>query len=289
MDIRSLQLFQHLAISLHFGKTSAALFVSPSTLSRCIQRLEQESGAKLFVRDNRSVKLTQAGEKMLSFSQKVLADWQQLKSDLDQSQQILQAELSIYCSVTASQSHLPQLLDNFRHHYPGVEIKLLTGDPGIAVDKVLEQQADLAIAIHTPDFPAQLEFQLMDQMALQLITPKHSQISKLSQLDWRIHPVVLPEAGPTKRIVHHWFAEHGIRPKIYASVAGSEAIVSMVALGCGVGFVPKVVMDHSTLEHKVNRFDVTDIEPFHLGLCCLRERANEAAIKAFFERINIDR
>ena len=53
MDIRSLELFQHLATSLHFAKTSDALFVSPSTLSRAIQRLEEECGTALFVRDNR--------------------------------------------------------------------------------------------------------------------------------------------------------------------------------------------------------------------------------------------
>ena len=38
MDIRSLELFQHLASSLHFSKTAESMFVRPSTLSRSIQR-----------------------------------------------------------------------------------------------------------------------------------------------------------------------------------------------------------------------------------------------------------
>ena len=41
MDIRLLTLFHHLANTLHFGKTAAACYVSPSTLSRAIQRLEE--------------------------------------------------------------------------------------------------------------------------------------------------------------------------------------------------------------------------------------------------------
>jgi LysR family positive regulator for ilvC len=57
MDFRSLQLFKHLATTLHFGDTASAMYVSPSTLSRVIQRLEEECGCELFARDNRSVAL----------------------------------------------------------------------------------------------------------------------------------------------------------------------------------------------------------------------------------------
>jgi LysR family positive regulator for ilvC len=280
MDTRSLELFQHLASSLHFGKTADALFVSPSTLSRAIQRLEQECGAALFVRDNRKVKMTAAGLKLLQFSQQTLADWKRLKIELDQHQQSLQGELSLYCSVTASQSHLPKLLDNFRHKYPQVEIKLTTGDPALSVSKVMQQEVDAAIAIYTPDFPAELKFQSLGEVPLLLIAPKEAQLSQLSQVDWRQHSVVLPESGPSKRIVHHWFAEQGIRPRVYATVGGNEAIVSMVALGCGLGIVPEVVLDNSMIAQRVSRIVLTDIEPYQLGLCCLKKRAEEPAIQA---------
>ncbi|MEC7510977.1 MAG: LysR family transcriptional regulator, partial [Pseudomonadota bacterium] len=105
MDFRSLQLFNHLATSLHFGITAEAMYVSPSTLSRVIQRLEDELGCTLFKRDNRKVALTHSGHKLLSFSKQALKDWQQLKVDLKEDNDALQGELSVFCSVTASQSH----------------------------------------------------------------------------------------------------------------------------------------------------------------------------------------
>ena len=61
MNIKSLHIFVHLSQSLHFSKTAQAMNVSPSTLSRLIQRLEEELGANLLIRDNRSVLLTEAG------------------------------------------------------------------------------------------------------------------------------------------------------------------------------------------------------------------------------------
>ena len=281
MDFRSLQLFTHLATSLHFGDTAKAMYVSPSTLSRVIQRLEDELGCVLFKRDNRKVALTHSGHKLLGFSAQALTDWQQLKADLQEDSDKLQGEISLFCSVTASQSHLPRILREFRQRYPGVDIRLVTGDPALAIDEVRQQECDLSIAIHTPDFATDLHFAPLDAVPLVLIAPKEWRLTQLSQLDWRKHQVVMPEHGPTRRIAYHWFAEHGIRPNVYASVGGNEAIVSMVALECGVGFVPKVVLDHSTLVSSVTQIQVDDIEPYELGLCCLQSRQQEPLISAF--------
>ena len=61
MDFKSMKMFVHLTQTLHFGKTAEANHVSTSTLSRVVQRLEDEVGCSLLHRDNRSVVLTEAG------------------------------------------------------------------------------------------------------------------------------------------------------------------------------------------------------------------------------------
>ncbi|AXR04948.1 HTH-type transcriptional activator IlvY [Salinimonas sediminis] len=283
MDFRSLQLFNHLASSLHFGETAQAMYVSASTLSRAIQRLEEECGCVLFLRDNRKVALTHAGHKMLAYSTQVLKDWQILQAELRQDSQALQGELSLFCSVTASQSHLPALLQRFRVQHPGVDIRLITGDPALAIDAVKQQKCDVSIAIHTPDFPTDLSFSRLDRIPLVLIAPRDWRLTQLSQIDWRKHQVVMPEHGPTRRIVYHWFAEQGIRPNVYAYVGGNEAIVSMVAFDCGIGFVPKIVLAHSSMAASVTQIAVDDIEPYELGLCCLQARRHEPLINALIQ------
>ncbi len=64
MNIKNLQLFMHLCDSKSFSQTAQAMHISPSALSRIIQRLEDDTGQILFIRDNRSVELTSAGEKI---------------------------------------------------------------------------------------------------------------------------------------------------------------------------------------------------------------------------------
>lgn len=285
MEIKSLKQFQHLATSLNFSKTAAAMFVSPPTLTRIIMRLEEECGAALFIRNNRNVQLTPAGRKLLAFTDDTLSRYHQLKSELVQQKKELSGELSLYCSVTAAQTYLPVVLDKMREQYPNVEIKLDTGDHARALERLTEAEqgavADLTIAIHTPDFPANIHFQAIDLVPLTLIVPSNMGISDLSDLKWQQTNVIMPARGPSKRIVNHWFAEQNIRPRVYAQVSGNEAIVSMVALGLGIGFVPRIVLETSTAKSKVQSITVDNIEPYRLGLCYLKERANEPLIRRF--------
>ena len=68
MNFQDLQIFLHLAETQNFAKTATQNHMSPSTLSRQIQRMEEELEQPLFIRDNRQVRLTEQGEKFLQFA-----------------------------------------------------------------------------------------------------------------------------------------------------------------------------------------------------------------------------
>ncbi|EKT61649.1 HTH-type transcriptional activator IlvY [Providencia sneebia] len=291
MDIRDLKLFLHLAESCHFGRTSKAMYVSPSTLSRQIQRLEEQLGHPLFIRDNRSVKLTQAGEHVKQFAQQTLLQYQQLQHVLNQQSPSLSGELRLFCSVTAAYSHLPQILDKFRALHPLVEIKLTTGDAADAVDKIETQEADLGIAGKPERLPDNVQFTKIGEIPLALIAPALPcavrSMATDEQPDWATIPFILPEHGPSRKRIELWFRRHHINnPVIYATVSGHEAIVSMVALGCGIALIPSVVVDNSPepVRSRILQLDnISLVEPFELGVCLLSKRLNEPLIKAFWQ------
>lgn len=290
MDIRDLKLFLHLTESRHFGRTAKAMHVSPSTLSRQIQRLEESIGQPLFLRDNRTVQLTDAGEQVRGFAQQTLLQYQQLRHALGQKGPTLTGELRLFCSVTAAYSHLPPILDRFRAKYPLVEIKLTTGDAADAVQKVQSNEADLGIAGRPESLPSSIGFTKIGEIPLVLIAPAlpgavRSQASE-PQPDWSTIPFILPEHGPARRRINLWFRRHHItNPQIYATVSGHEAIVSMVALGCGIALIPDVVLDNSP-EPVRSRISVLDhislVAPFELGVCVQKKRLSETLIEAFW-------
>ncbi|HEN3645722.1 TPA: HTH-type transcriptional activator IlvY [Yersinia enterocolitica] len=290
MDLRDLKLFLHLAESRHFGRSAKAMHVSPSTLSRQIQRLEETIGQPLFLRDNRIVQLTDAGTQLKAFAQQTLLQYQQLRHALGQHGPSLSGELRLFCSVTAAYSHLPPILDSFRARHPLVEIKLTTGDAADAVDKVQSNEADLGIAGRPEVLPTSVAFTQIGEIPLVLIAPAlpcavRSQVS-VDQPDWATIPFILPEHGPSRKRIDLWFRRQRItNPLIYATVSGHEAIVSMVALGCGVALIPSVVVDNSP-EPVRNRIslldDVSLVEPFELGVCVQKKRLSEPLIEAFW-------
>ena len=82
MDFQSLKLFLDLAQTRSFIRTAEKNYMSASTLTRHIQRMEDEIEQPLLVRDNRQVHLTEAGEKFLEFAKQSWADWQAMKNAL---------------------------------------------------------------------------------------------------------------------------------------------------------------------------------------------------------------
>lgn len=80
-------------------------------------------------------------------------------------------EIKLFCSVTASYSHLPELLSSFRLKHPYIEFKLLTGDPAQAIDKILHDEADIAISAMPEQLPSRIEFATISEIPLSVIAP----------------------------------------------------------------------------------------------------------------------
>lgn len=291
MDSHALRLFLSLADNLHFGKTSREQHVSPSALSRSIKQLEDELGATLFLRDNRSVRLTREGQKFREYASEVMNGWQAIRQNFKQDQLILHGELSLYCSVTASYSFLYDILSSFRQDYPRIEMKLHTGDAAKAVERVQEGREDLAIGARPDSLPAGVEFQPIARSKLCFIGPQSPQLLTEEQLkhpgaaSWRDVPMILSEDDLARTRTDRWLKNHNIKPLIYAQVSGNEAIVSMVSLGFGIGVVPQIVLDNSPLAARIRIYDIQPpLTGYEIGLFALEKRLKDPLINAFWNR-----
>jgi len=277
----------HLCESKNFSKTANAMHMSPSALTRQIQKLEEEIGHPLFMRDNRRVELTPSGFQLIPVAQRIITEWHQYQVKLQEQSSNLKGEIRLFCSVTASYSHLPELLSEFRSHYPFIEFKLLTGDPAQAIDKVLSDEADLAISALPEQLPSRIIFESISEIPLSVIAPmglsSFAHALNKEQPDWSEIPFIVPESGTARERANSWFKKMKIKPNIYAQIAGHEAIVSMVALGYGVGIAPDVVINNSPVREKIQRLEQSElIKPFKLGVCCKRAKLDEPLVNALW-------
>jgi LysR family positive regulator for ilvC len=292
VDIRALSVFLSVAETLNFSRSSELLHMSVSAVSRTIRRLEDELGQPLFERDNRSVRMTGAGREFREYARRAVGEWQRLQRKLG-SEEDLAGEVSLYCSVTATYSILAPILEVFRSTHPAVEIMMHTGDQADGIGRILDGQDDVAVSGRPSQVPQRLDFLPLLESPLQLWAPTadcavrqlvSSGDTASPGFDWSAIPFIVPERGVTKEILDNWLRERGIRPRVYAQVAGHEAIVAMVSLGLGVGIAPKLVVEASGMAESVSIIPVPeDLPPLAIGLFSLKQRLLNPLVKSLWD------
>ena len=200
----------------------------------------------------------------------------------------------MFASVTASQSILPTVLSEFRKHYPEIHIQLETGYAVNALSKLTEG-TDVVVAalpVDGSERDEQLEKRVITSIPLKTVAPENHRLGgflDVESIDWSLVPLVLPSTGQVRKNINVWLGNHSIYPNVYAEVPGNEAILLLVALGCGVGFVLELVIKDSLLADQVEVLeDGPDLGNFHVGFCT-RRKSLEASpiIRAFWESIPI--
>ncbi|MBU1467396.1 MAG: HTH-type transcriptional activator IlvY [Gammaproteobacteria bacterium] len=289
MNIKTLKQFLALAETLNFGRASDECHISISAMSRNIRHLEDELGVSLFNRDNRTVVLTQEGQKFLKYARDTSRQWHLIRHELMDNSDQLSGEISLYGSVTASYSFLYELLRRFRIAYPAIEIKLRTGDPEHAIAHVLDGKEDISLAARPTNLPRGLAFKPIAISPLLFIAPLEQQVPNVptntptTPEEWANIPMILSESGVSRTRIDEWFRQQDIAPRIYAQVTGNEAIVSMVSLGFGIGVVPKIVLDNSPLVDRIKVLDVQpELEPYDIGLFALKKSLKNPLVEAFW-------
>ena len=285
MDMRQLQQFLILCDTLNFRAASDRSHTSPSTLSRSIRRLEEEIGCSLFERDNRSVVLTRQGELLRGWAKSVLDGYKQVQFRLMEEKNVLSGELSIFGSVTAYYSLMSPIIEGFRTRYPQIHLQLHTGSPADAIDRVENNEVDLGITMLRESERSSIRFLPITSTPLVFIAPKGFS-SKKRELDWETQPLIVASRGLGRERVDAWFRQKGILPNIYAQVEGNEAILAMVSLDCGIGVVPRLVLEKSPLKNELELLALSpELEPYIVGLIARKNRIRNPLVRAFWETV----
>jgi LysR family positive regulator for ilvC len=290
MDDAALGHFLRLSETLHFGRASRDRHLSPSALSRVVKRLEDEVGWPLFERDKRTVRLTAQGRELAVYARRALGEWDDLRRRLRRPDDALSGQISVFASVTACQSFLPRVLAAFRARHPEVHIQLETGYAADALEMARTGAVDVAVAALPERVPPALAARVVLHTPLVFVAPAAdcdaARLVRKQPVPWADVPIVLPAAGQARRDADRWFRRQRLAPRLYGEVPGSEAILSLVALGCGVGIVPAIVFDKSPLRRELRRLPTNPpIGVFRVGVATPTRRLQSPLVRAFFDSL----
>jgi LysR family positive regulator for ilvC len=272
LEHRELELFLHLARTLNYGRTSLECHVSAATLTRTIQRLEARVGVQLLDRGPRGVVLTAEGRRFTTYAEQALELWADYRSGSAEPTG-LSGELRIFATVTACQTLLPDLLAPLRAQHPQIRLDIRTGDAAAALARLDEGEVDAAVAGVPKRLPQTLVAQTVAVTDLMLVKSRNSTSED--------GPYVVPARGLVRENAFRWFRRNGVKPAIAAEPDGHEALLALVALGVGVGVVPRLVLESSAVRDQLVELPA-DLEPLTIGLCARRADLHRPLVAALW-------
>ncbi|RZT20499.1 LysR family transcriptional regulator [Kribbella sp. VKM Ac-2569] len=272
LEHRELELFLHLARTLNYGRTSLECHVSAATLTRTIQRLETRVGAQLLDRGPRGVVLTAEGRRFTTYAEQALELWADYRSGSAETAG-LSGELRIFATVTACQTLLPDLLAPLRAEHPQIRLDIRTGDAAAALARLDEGEVDAAVAGIPKRLPQTLVSRPVAVTDLVLVKAREGSSDG---------PYVVPARGLVREAAFRWFRKTGVKPAIAAEPDGHEALLALVALGCGTGVVPRLVLESSAVRDQLVELPA-DLEPLTIGLCARRADLHRPLVAALWD------
>ncbi|WP_026292690.1 HTH-type transcriptional activator IlvY [Rubritalea marina] len=285
MNQHEIKHFLALVETMHFGRASELCNLSPSALTRSIKRLEAVLNTTLFIRDTRQVQLTSAGEKFYTYAHKAQKEWEGICSELVDDASV-EGRLSIYASVTAVYSLLPDLLEGYRAAFPKVRLNLRTGAAEESLDALFAGDIDMAVAALPDRLSDRVDFLPLQTTQLVFISPRGAGFDDHYETPADIGklPLVLPRSGVSRGRVDQCLRELGAHTARITEVSGNEGIIAMVRLGCGVGVVPQLVLDRSPFRDEVELLEnAPSLEPYVVGLCATRKSLSRSSVAAMWE------
>jgi aminoethylphosphonate catabolism LysR family transcriptional regulator len=285
MPISHAQLKAFHAVATHGGFSRAAekLFLTQPAVSDQVRRLEEYYGVLLFYRNKRTVRMTALGERLLALTQRLFAVEAEVDELLSCHRALTEGELTLAVDSTI---HILPYLARFNETWPGIALKLVTGNTRQSLERLLTYRADLAILGGEIDDERLQSVSLSDAPLVAFVSAGHAwaEHAEISLRDLANMPIVLREEGSTTRaLIEAEMRAAGLALRHTIEAQGREAASEIVAAGIGVGIVSRAEIGR---DHRIRAISIRDCQArMHESLVCLREQASRRIIQTFMDLV----
>nr|YP_009296752.1 LysR transcriptional regulator [Bangiopsis subsimplex]AOM66095.1 LysR transcriptional regulator [Bangiopsis subsimplex]ARO90348.1 probable RuBisCO transcriptional regulator [Bangiopsis subsimplex] len=229
-----------------FKRAADSLYISQPAVSLQIQNLERQLNVPLFDRGSRKATLTEGGDLLVKYGNRILALCEETCRALEDLQNLQGGTLIIGASQTTGTYLMPRLIGLFRQRYPQVAVQLQVHSTRRISWSVANGQVDLAI------IGGEIPYELQDTLhvtsyaedELALILPKSHPFSQLKNIRkedlYRLRFIALDTQSTIRKVIENILNQHDIdssRFTIEMELNSIEAIKNAVQSGLGASFV----------------------------------------------------
>jgi DNA-binding transcriptional LysR family regulator len=260
-----LETFSKAAESNSFTAAAQALGLTQAAVSQRIQALEKTLGESLFQRRGGRVLLTEAGQKLYAYAQRILDLHREARREITGWDAPLAGELLLAASSIPGEHLLPALLADFGRRYPHVRVRAEVHDSMAVVGQVERGEVHLGLAGRKVE-KKHLEYRFLahDRMVL-VVPPRHplSGRKKVMVKQLIAYPLVLRESGSGLR---HCFEKSLERAgqsladlRVALELGSNEAIKEAVLRGVGLAILSAYAVQKEVAAGQLRALEVRDL------------------------------
>lgn len=256
MNTKQLTYFIEIAKQKNMNKAAGLLFVSQSSLSQYLSRLEEEMGTPLFYRQKGNMTLTPAGQLYLECAQKILS----LKDNLIRDIASLSSPTHIKVGINSiwGNTMMTQLTTHFRIKHPEITIEISEENHLLLKKLVTDGELDIAI-ITTDSIDAlhgygeilryeEIVFAVSDQNAYFETHPKPDGVGHMNLIDLvrqfeKENFILTKQSSSFRGMIDRNLASCNFTPSIICEISNMNTVRNMVSHNLGVGFIPSSCAD----------------------------------------------
>jgi len=243
MEMTQLEFFLQVIAEGSFSKAADAVGRTQPAVSIAIRRLEEEVGAPLFDRSQKSPTLTEAGLAIQDYAQRILTLRDQARGAVAELRELKRGLVRVGANESTSLYLLPQVILSFREKHPDVKVEIYRHVSEHLPREVLGRSVDFAVLAFEPEDRDLESFCILrDKLAL-ILNPEHPLASR--------EEVTVEELGRESFLAHNvrtasrnkvveFFAAHHTPLNITLELATVETIKRFVQLNIGLAFVPRM-------------------------------------------------
>ncbi|OLS41932.1 LysR family transcriptional regulator [Bacillus sp. MRMR6] len=244
-SISEYQLLSVLAQEMNMRKASERLFVSQPALSQRLQNIEKEWGTKLFIRSQKGLSLTPAGELVIQYVNDVIAREEKVRETIDSLQAGVSGTLKIAVASIVGQNWLPQVLKKFIDTYPQAKISLVTGWSSDILKSLYDDQVHIGIIRGTPEWKG-VKINLFSD-PLFLVDREITRPELVLNTD-RPFIQFKSDSNYYQEIQDWWMRNFKTAPKRTIVVDQIETCKQMTFNGLGYSILPGITLDNTERE-----------------------------------------
>jgi aminoethylphosphonate catabolism LysR family transcriptional regulator len=237
MTSAQLKAFQAVAKYGSFTLAAERMGLSQPAISDHIKKLETNYATSLFIRQAKGVQLTEVGKKLFAIAERNAETEREAITLLSNAKKLEEGQLTIGADAAV---HIIPHIKKFHAQFPGINIRLLSGNSSELIEKLKSFTIDFAVAAKMPEEQGIAAIRIgRDPMVA--IVAADAPLAKRKSIalgELAKHPMVLREAGSTTRAMAlKAFAQAKLNYSLALEVEGREAAQEAVAHGLGMALV----------------------------------------------------